>query len=499
MCCATSTDVDQSNEWPIWPEDFKWFMRSPDWPESHCLKIEEPGEDADHTWSDNWFCARSTKKHMGWRWDYRGPISGMRCTHIAEPSKPVWNDNYFCVPEDSPYHFTWSYRGVIENKSCIAWRENSEEASWNDNFLCANPTKDDLPNAIFPDDFVWTYRNTVADHDCIKIHEPEDNSDDNWHDNYLCWKNTRRNPRMRWSLDGAIDGMRCVKVHEPSDSNWRRNFLCVPTESDLRFVWHYRTPNDTENCIKVEENSEENYWKDNYLCTERCRLVKVDVLNAQDVVPKNMGTRVVGVATAGTCTGGNGDQKVILSHEKTEENSLAIEMGKSNEVNYALSTSVQVEASGTFLGTGVSVTLGLEHSFGYGHTWSTTNVTGSSTSDTSGSAYETVFSSPGAAMIVGLTDEMKINNSNIPIRQHFECENGVKYQRSSTMKMKATTYQATHYETLVGKFKKKACKRDRNLPNCVQDLKRFASFIGDFAEIRSEFDKCFANGKGRVF
>lgn len=66
-----------------------------------------------------------------------GPIRGMRCTQVIEPSDPhTWRDNYFCVPTKSPYHFRWSHAGPIRGLSCIRFLEPSDPHTWRDNYLC---------------------------------------------------------------------------------------------------------------------------------------------------------------------------------------------------------------------------------------------------------------------------------------------------------------------------------------------------------------------------
>ena len=69
-----------------------------------------------------------------------GPIRGMKCTQITESQQPpshTWDDNFLCVPRNSPFNFVWSERGPIGGKRCIEWRE-AADPNWRDNFLCRN-------------------------------------------------------------------------------------------------------------------------------------------------------------------------------------------------------------------------------------------------------------------------------------------------------------------------------------------------------------------------
>ena len=70
-----------------------------------------------------------------------GPVEGMKCTRISEPEDPEsWQDNYICVPKNSPYDFMWSDSGSIENGhiGCLKIDEPTETGKyWRDNYLCA--------------------------------------------------------------------------------------------------------------------------------------------------------------------------------------------------------------------------------------------------------------------------------------------------------------------------------------------------------------------------
>jgi peptidoglycan hydrolase-like protein with peptidoglycan-binding domain len=99
-----------------------------------CTQITE-GADPD-TWNDNWLC--STVDY-GFRWSSAGAIGGMRCTQITEGSEPpehTWNDNFLCVPTNSPLNLAWSSAGPIAGRTCTMWHEAADPHTWMDNFLC---------------------------------------------------------------------------------------------------------------------------------------------------------------------------------------------------------------------------------------------------------------------------------------------------------------------------------------------------------------------------
>ena len=84
------------------------------------------------------FCKTLTVKYISNI--HLGPIRGMKCTQITESQQPpshTWDDNFLCVPRNSPFNFEWSEKGPIRGKRCIEWRE-AADPDWRDNFLCRN-------------------------------------------------------------------------------------------------------------------------------------------------------------------------------------------------------------------------------------------------------------------------------------------------------------------------------------------------------------------------
>ena len=122
---------------PSWPGDFRWSSGGP----IHgynCVQIRETAEPSKHTWTDNYFCSRKGKANPGIRWSSGGPISGLKCVQILETADPhTWDDNYLCVPHNSPYNFRWSSARPVPGLRCIRWVETSDPHTWDDNYLCA--------------------------------------------------------------------------------------------------------------------------------------------------------------------------------------------------------------------------------------------------------------------------------------------------------------------------------------------------------------------------
>lgn len=90
-------------------------------------------------WLDNYVC---TNKEIGLRWySATPPASAGRCTQIREPAEPpstTWNDNYLCVPPESPVVLSWYHDGSRSGAglTCTAFLEPQDPHTWTDNYLC---------------------------------------------------------------------------------------------------------------------------------------------------------------------------------------------------------------------------------------------------------------------------------------------------------------------------------------------------------------------------
>ena len=109
----------------------------------------------------------------------------------------------------------------------------------------------------------------------------------------------------------------------------------------------------------------------------------------------------------------------------------------------------------------------------------------------------TEFEVPGAGILFGIVDRYEIDKSEVPVKMHLTCPDGQNKTVDSTMALKKVSYGAAHFWSLTGQFTKKACKKDRQLPECVENVrKNFANFVGMKSEIEDAFEECFADGKG---
>jgi len=74
----------------------------------------------------------------GLRWSMAGKIAGQKCINTHEAADPhTWEDNFVCLPADSPYNFKWNSAGPLGGLDCIQWLETADPDTWADNYLCA--------------------------------------------------------------------------------------------------------------------------------------------------------------------------------------------------------------------------------------------------------------------------------------------------------------------------------------------------------------------------
>ncbi len=98
-----------------------------------CTQITEPSDP--HGWSDNYLCS---ERALGLVWSSSGTIEGMTCVNVNEPAESAWSNNYLCTPED--WDLTFSHHGPRPNWECVAFDEPADPNGWSDNYLCWNPS-----------------------------------------------------------------------------------------------------------------------------------------------------------------------------------------------------------------------------------------------------------------------------------------------------------------------------------------------------------------------
>jgi len=119
---------------PLLPKisEFQWSYAGPIAGKT-CLLWSEPADS--YTWEDNYLCS---DRNLGLTWKYGLPLDpAATCTQVLEPSDPqTWGDNYLCAPRN--LGFVWSHNGPVAGMGCLQVREPSEPLAytWNDNFLC---------------------------------------------------------------------------------------------------------------------------------------------------------------------------------------------------------------------------------------------------------------------------------------------------------------------------------------------------------------------------
>lgn len=224
-----------------------------------CTQINEPSDP--HTWGDNYFCSDLDR---GLRWSSAGPIAGMRCTPVNESSEPAshtWGDNFLCAPSWLPYRFQFGTAGPIAGMSCVQWAEPGDPHTWNDNFMCWTR---DTQCRRREGPFAWSCDGEVQGMTCVSVRESSD--PDTWTDNFVC---TETDLGLRWSSAGAIAGMDCTPItegSEPASHTWTDNFLCLPRGSAYSLRWSSAGPIAGMSCVQWYEPGDPHTWEDNFLC-----------------------------------------------------------------------------------------------------------------------------------------------------------------------------------------------------------------------------------------
>ena len=90
--------------------------------------------------------------------------------------------------------------------------------------------------------------------------------------------------------------------------------------------------------------------------------------------------------------------------------------------------------------------------------------------------------------------------SNTPTKIYLKCSDGTEKTEEGTMKLRSVTFPSVNYWSLSGKFNKKKCKKNSELPECVNDIRRKYQKMDsdtDQAKVDRDWDNCFAKGKGK--
>jgi len=234
-----------------------------------------------------------------------------------------------------------------------------------------------------------------------------------------------------------------------------------------------------------------------YKGKEKCALQRVEIIDEDaKLEPRYTGTEVIGSQSSGSCYG-PASHEISITQINGVEESISLEVSREDEVNWAVTASVEVEASAKFLGSGTSVTMGMSLGAGGAVVLGSSETKETMTMNEKEHGQVTEFAVPGAGILFGIVDRYEIDQSKVPVKMHMSCPDGQNKTVDSTMALKKVSFGAAHFWSLTGQFTKEACKKDRGLPECVENVrKNFANFVGQRAAIEDAFEKCFADGKG---
>jgi len=480
---------------PEFPTHFKWSNQGE--PNGYnCISIDEPGKGA-YRWDDNHFCWERGTKNPEIEWSNNGMIFGKRCTRILETDKyKTYYDNFLCVPRSSPLHFLWSHSGIPEDTtSYIQWNEPASN-NWHDNYLyIGNPGYED---PVFPDDFKLSHNGVPKGYHCIAIwHRLWDKDNKGQTDSHFCWRHEKKDPEIEWSINGYIDGMRCVNLYEPHHHSLsQRLYLCVPESSPLRFDWSYDGKLKDANCMNWRVTYKySKAWSDNYLCEDKCTMHRMEVLDSARLTRERESYSIIGLVRAAVCVG-SGEEEISLSSGREVEQTVEVGSSKTSETNWGVSVSIEFGAE--LLGFDSTVTL--TKSVGGSTSWEHSETKSFSEVSAKEGSFTKKFNSPGGALIIGFVERYKIDESQVPARMHYQCPSGNNYSESSTVEVKASSYSVFSYKGMSGGYYQATCEDDLSVTKCVNDLNEYYGFdVDDYTEVEEAFVKCFDDGKGYIF
>ena len=229
-----------------------------------------------------------------------------------------------------------------------------------------------------------------------------------------------------------------------------------------------------------------------------CKLKKMTIIDDGQVNPVSAGTEIIGSQSGGSCYG-PGTQFLTLTSADSVEETTTIELSRTDEINWSVTTSVTVSGDAKFLGSGTSVEVGVSVGVGGSHSVTTTNSRSFSTGNEKMVGMGIEYSIPGAALAFGYVERFTIDNAYVPVDLKMECPDGTTPTKRSRVKLNAVTYSSSNFWSLNGQFNMAACRKNRFLPSCINNVRRRYSYGRfDRRRITEAFEACFDNGKGRV-
>jgi len=300
---------------------------------------------------------------------------------------------------------------------------------------------------------------------------------------------------MEWSINGIIDGMRCVQLWEPETPEYDSIYLCVPESSPLRFSWSHDGPLENTECMRWTTRKFHQFWNNNYLCKDACTVGKVEILDSVQFTREYDGVDIIGLNREASCVGSASKELTLESGNSVEE-TVGVEFSKSSEVNWGRTISIEFGVNTPLVETSVTVT----QEVGGSSSWGSSEHQSFSEINSKSATHKVEYKSPGGALVLGWIERYKIKQTSVPIKMHYQCPSGEKYFETSTMDFHASTYQPVSFKSMTGYFYRSACEDDRTVTNCVYELDWYLGHHSStIEEVELAFMKCFENDKGYIF
>ena len=229
-----------------------------------------------------------------------------------------------------------------------------------------------------------------------------------------------------------------------------------------------------------------------------CTPYQIEILESDDLEPVLEGVEVIGSQSGGTCSA-TGTHTMTLSNTDSVTETISLETSTSEEHNWQKTQEFGLVLIGAPWGVGAAVSMSFSSSQGGAITLTSSETKSFSEGNSKSAAQTVTYKAPGAGLIFGVVERFVYDKSNTPTKIYLKCSDGTKKTEEGTMKLRSVTFPSVNYWSWSGKFNKKQCKKNSNLPDCVNNVRRMYQKMDldtDQAKVDRSWDECFAGKKG---
>ena len=229
-----------------------------------------------------------------------------------------------------------------------------------------------------------------------------------------------------------------------------------------------------------------------------CTPYQVEILDSDDLEPMIEGVEVIGSQSGGTCSA-TGTHTMTLSNTDSVTETVSLETSTAEEYNWQNSQEFGLALIGAPWGVGAAISMSWTESKGGSVTMTSSETKSFSTGNEKSASQSVTYDAPGAGLIFGVVERFVYDKSNTPTKIYLKCSDGTEKTEEGRMKLRSVTFPSVNYWSWSGKFDEKECKKNSNLPECVNNVRRKyqkMDFDTNQAKVDRNWDKCFEDGKG---